>query len=80
MEQVAHTEDRSERPLAAPAHGLVLANFVGAVGAAVVYAVYRDRSRYVAFQAVQAAVSASCWGSSSPLAAGCAGQSRTWAR
>lgn len=56
MDQVTRTEDRNERLLAALAHGLVLTNFVGAVGAAVIYAVYRDKSRYVAFQAAQAAV------------------------
>lgn len=63
-------ENRDERLLAALAHALVLTNFVGAVGAAVIYALNRDRSRYVAFQAAQAAVyqlagfllTMGCWG------------------
>jgi uncharacterized Tic20 family protein len=48
-------KDRDERLLAALSHGLILTNFVGAIGAAVIYALNRDRSRYVAFQAAQAA-------------------------
>lgn len=56
METGSHTEDRNERLLAGLAHGLILTNYVGAVGAAVIYAIYRDRSRYIAFQAAQAAV------------------------
>ena len=48
--------DGSDRLLAALAHGLVLINFVGAVGAAVIYATSREKSPYVAFQAAQAAV------------------------
>ena len=55
-DRALETEDRNERLLAALAHGLILTNFVGAVGAAVLYAIYRDKSRYVAFQAAQAAV------------------------
>jgi len=69
MELATRTEDRNERLLAGLAHGLILTNFVGAVGAAVIYAIYRDKSRHVAFQSAQAAVyqllifflTAACW-------------------
>ncbi|NPV06550.1 MAG: DUF4870 domain-containing protein [Anaerolineae bacterium] len=53
---VPTTDNRDERLLAALAHALILINFVGAVGAAVIFALNRERSRYVAFQAAQAAV------------------------
>ena len=50
------TASQEERFLAGIAHALIVANFLGAVGAAVSYALYKDKSRFVAFQAAQAAV------------------------
>ncbi|MFB0534926.1 MAG: DUF4870 domain-containing protein [Anaerolineae bacterium] len=62
-----------ERVTAAIAHGVVIAYGVGAVGAAVMWLLQKEKSRYVAFQALQAAVYQlvgllvyiigwSCWG------------------
>jgi uncharacterized Tic20 family protein len=62
-----------ERVTAALAHGVVIAYGLGAVGAAVIWLLQKEKSRYVAFQALQAAVYQlvgllvyiigwSCWG------------------
>ncbi|TEU16170.1 MAG: DUF4870 domain-containing protein, partial [Anaerolineales bacterium] len=45
-----------ERVTAALAHGVVIAYGLGAVGAAVIWLLQKEKSRYVAFQALQAAV------------------------
>ena len=47
---------RDERLAAALSHALVLASSLGAIGAAVIYALSRERNRPVAFQAAQAAL------------------------
>ena len=52
---ITEGETKNDRLLAALAHGLVIAN-IGAIGAAVIYALNKQKSRYVAFQAAQAAV------------------------
>jgi uncharacterized Tic20 family protein len=62
-----------ERVTAALAHGMVIAYGLGAVGAVVIWLLQKEKSRYVAFQALQAAVYQlvgllvyiigwSCWG------------------
>lgn len=62
-----------ERVTAALAHGVVIAYGLGAVGAVVVWLLQKEKSKYVAFQALQAAVYQlvgllaqlvgwSCWG------------------
>ena len=62
-----------ERVTAALAHGVVIAYGLGAVGAAVIWLLQKEKSKYVAFQALQAAVYQlvgllvyiigwSCWG------------------
>jgi uncharacterized membrane protein len=62
-----------ERVTAAIAHGVVIAYGLGAVGAVVMWLLQKEKSRYVAFQALQAAVYQlvgllvyiigwSCWG------------------
>ena len=53
---VNEVETRDDRLLAALAHGLIIVNFLGAIGGAVIYALTKGKSRYVAFQAAQAAV------------------------
>ncbi|MGQ9552918.1 MAG: DUF4870 domain-containing protein [Anaerolineae bacterium] len=52
---IEEIETKNDRLLATLAHGLVIAN-LGAIGAAVIYALNKGKSRYVAFQAAQAAV------------------------
>lgn len=67
------TTTREERLMAALAHGLVITYGLGVIGAAVIWQMQKEKSRYVAFQAVQAAVyqlvgmflylvSWACWG------------------
>jgi uncharacterized Tic20 family protein len=62
-----------ERVTAALAHGMVIAYGLGAVGAVVIWLLQKEKSKYVAFQALQAAVYQlvgllvyiigwSCWG------------------
>ena len=50
------TSEREDRLLAALAHALIVASWLGAIGAAAIYALNRGRSRFVAFHALQAAV------------------------
>lgn len=69
MDSVTTPRVGEERLLSALAHGLILTDFVGAIGGVVIYAVYREKSRYVALEAAQAAVyqllsfllTAGCW-------------------
>lgn len=47
---------KEDRLLAAVAHALVVASWLGAIGAAVIWALTKEKNRYVSFQAAQAAV------------------------
>jgi hypothetical protein len=47
---------KEDRITAALAHGLMIAQLMGVLAAAVIWLVERDRSRWAAFQALQAAV------------------------
>jgi uncharacterized Tic20 family protein len=52
VQPAAHRDDKL---LAALSHALIVVPWIGTVGAVVVYAVNRERNRWLAFQAVQAA-------------------------
>jgi len=49
------TLNRDERLIAAVSHGLVLAFGLGMIGATVIWVLQKEKSRYAAFQALQAA-------------------------
>jgi uncharacterized Tic20 family protein len=51
---MTESPDREERTLAAVAHGSVLMFGTGLVAAIVIWATQKDKSRYVAFQSLQA--------------------------
>jgi len=44
----------NERIAAALAHGLIIVNWMGAIAAALVWLLEKEKSKYVAFQALQA--------------------------
>lgn len=44
----------NERIAAALAHGLIIANWMGIIGAALIWLLEKEKSKYVAFQALQA--------------------------
>lgn len=45
---------QNERIAAALAHGLIIANWMGIIAAALIWLLEKERSKYVAFQALQA--------------------------
>lgn len=55
-QDAAQTTTQADRLVAALSHSLVLASWLGPIGAAVIYALSRDKHRSVAFQAAQAAL------------------------
>lgn len=50
------TANKEDHLMAALAHGMIVTNWFGILGAAVIWTLNRDKSRYVAFQAAQAAI------------------------
>jgi uncharacterized Tic20 family protein len=53
-EMTKHKPD--ERIAAALAHGLIVTNWMGAIAAAIIWLLEKEKSKYVAFQALQALV------------------------
>ncbi len=50
------SRSRDEKLMAAVAHGLVVATGVGAIGAAAIWILNREKNQYAAFQAAQAVI------------------------